>query len=439
MGHGNRIQRDYSKPFFSKRKNRSRLYFVVFMLLAIVSIPALLYWQQDTLRMEFLEAAGIAPTSTPFASERAERGEAFYRAGDIPAAAANFEIAVTQQPETVDYLYEYGVLQLEQNNNDQAVTLGDRIIELAPNDPRGYALKANALAWANPAEAIPVALTGVEESDRQFAPLHGALAVAYTSIGRYQEALQQGDLAVRIDPMDAGARRSFSYPLIYTGDYSAAINQLEQAISINPNLTGPYFELASLYRLINRDEYGTAIYERVMELDPDNWRAYLRMCQTYSAAGLFQEAETYCNEAERINTKDPEVHRTLGQLQYSRRNYEGAINSFRTCLNLEMGEPYEQLPQSFDVALDIDDLPTDETEIECLYIMGLAHYALAHCDAAWTYLTEAQQHPRAQGTTSEDIQSGLFLVSADCAGYENRSLPTAIPPTPIPPTPIGGL
>jgi tetratricopeptide (TPR) repeat protein len=163
------------------------------------------------------------------------------------------------------------------------------------------------------------------------------------------------------------------------------------------------------------------------------------MCQTYNAAGEFQKAETYCNQAEDLNPNDPEVFRTLGQLQYSRRNYEGSINSFRTCLKLEMGQSPENLPQSFDVAIDIETLESDEVEIECLYILGLAHYALAHCDAAWLYLTEAQQHPLAQGSTSDAIQEGLFLVSDACAGYSTQALPTAIPPTAIPPTPIGGL
>lgn len=423
-----KIHRNHKHNFFSQHHDFSRFNFFVFMLILIITIPAVMLWQAQSIQMATLEYFDLAPTATPFAGQRATIGEQYFRTGDLVNAEKYFSLAVKQQPDNISYMYEYGLILIELDRNDEAVSYGEKMMQLAPNDPRGYALKANAISWDDPTEAIPVAVSGTEV-DNQFAPLHGALATAYTRIGRYTEALREGDLAVRIDPYDANAHRSYSLPLIYTENYSGAIQQLEQAIAINPNFVGPYFELAALYRnpLINQPEYAVAIFNEILKIEPNNPRAYLRLCETYAAVGLFQEAETYCDSALEIDPNYASAYRMTGQLRYSRRNYEGAIEAFQKCQDLSITDPAHP--------------NYDNVEIECIYILGLAHYYLKdgeHCNLAWKWLNIALNHPEAQGLTLKNILQGLELTTLNCPGYRGRALPTAIPPTPIPPTPIGG-
>ncbi len=411
--HSMPIRRNYQKPFFSTRRSTGRLVYLLVMLSLIVGIPLVVSVYYQPIQLAALDAIGMAPTATPFASERAQEAHQFYLRGDMANAERLYALAVQQQPNNVDYLYEYGRILIELERSREAEALGVRIIELAPQDPRGYALAANALVWSDPARAIPYATSGVELGV-PFAPLNGALAIAYTNIGRYQEALQRGDLAIRQNPMDASVRRAYAFPLTWVGRWNDAIAQLEQAIAINPNITAPYFELAALYRRLNQEEMAVAIYDRLIELDPNNARAWLRKCETYAAVGLFQEAEPFCQQALTINPQYADAHRMQGQLRYSRRNYEGAIDSFNTCI--ELGGEF----------------------IECYYIRGLAHYFLGQCDQAWTVLNESLQRAKAQPVI-DSITIGLTNVTRNCAGYQGQQLPTPIPPTPIPPTPIGGV
>lgn len=454
--HNRKIDRSYNKPFFSRKPNYGRLYFIIFMLLLILSVPIVAFWQEQTIQEQVLFSLGYAPTATPFAGERAAMAQDYYRDGDMANAARFYEMAVEQQPQNINYLYEYGIVMIELDRSDEAVEIGEQIIAIDPLDPRGYALKANAIAWTNPTDAIPAALTGTEV-DFNFAPLHGALATAYTRIGRYTEALREGDLAVRLDPNDPNVRRSYSLPLIYTNNYQEAIRQLETAISINPNLVGPYFELAALYRSpsINFPEYSVRIFYEVLRLQPNNARAYLRLCETYAAAGLFQEAESFCDSALEIDPNYASAHRMRGQLRYSRRNYEGAIESFQTCLLLyaeeELGEDFIDPVEaentanydfnSFEARLDLNRIDINGLEIECIYVRGLAHYFLArgdNCRLAWEWLQRALNHPESVDSVQANILQGMSNVKRNCPGFENENLPTPLPPTAIPPTPIGG-
>jgi tetratricopeptide (TPR) repeat protein len=432
------IRRDYSQPFFSNRRKRRRWgLWIGLYVLGIAGFLFVVDSQFSALQMRALALVGQAPPPTPFASVYATNAMDIYARGNVREAARLMEQAVSQQPNNVDYLYEYGRLLLELGDDQpeyilQAIEIGERAIAANANDPRGYALRARGLDRSgDSAAAIPVAQAGLNV-DRNFAPLYAALSSAYLSIDRYDVALENAERAIELDPLDPTSRRIYSYSLVWVGRFEEAIDQLEQAIQLNPNQGGPYFELASLYRrqafqvadsVLATELYADsiALYEQVLAMQPENARAYLRLCDAYFEARENQRATDYCLEAVTINPEYAQAWASLGQTQYSRRNYEGAIESFENCVRIA----------------------GDEADIRCYYLRGLSHYYLGECDAAWTILTDSINRIRAGSADANNplllaSQEGLRLITQNCVAYVNRVLPTAVPPTAIPPTPIGG-
>jgi tetratricopeptide (TPR) repeat protein len=412
------IRRDYSQPFFGARRRRrgtGRLLFAYGLFLG--GLFVFVSTQFDRLQVTALAAVGMAPEPTPFASTLAGQGYEHYLAGDLEAAAGLFGRAHEQQPDNVDYIYEYGRLLVELDRAEEAIALADRAIQLAPGDPRGYALKSIAQVWIdNSPDAVVVGLAGLDV-DRNYAPLHAALARAYIDVGRYQQALDHGARGVELDPMSVDARRSYAVALIFVGEREEAITQLEEAVALHPNFVPTYFELALQYKGLELYELAIATYERIRILDPRNPKALLRLCETYSQIGQDGQAEGYCEDALDLDPNYPEAFRQLGMVNYRRRNYEGAIDNFQQCV------------------------ANGSDEVECWYLRGLAHYYLNQCDQAWDVLQEAL--PMAEQLAGGEnivasITEGLRLTTVSCAGYAGRTLPTLIPPTPIPPTPIGG-
>jgi tetratricopeptide (TPR) repeat protein len=432
------IRRDYSQPFFSNRRKRRHLW--RWLILYVIVLGGFLFFVDsnfNTIQYQVLDAVGMAPPPTPFASELATTAMERFLAGNLLDSADLLRQAVNQQPQNVDYLYEYGRILLELGNDvpayyEEAVDIGDRAINANANDPRGYALKTRALDLAgDPANAIPVGQAGLNV-DRNFAPLYAALSSAYRSIDRYDTALENAERAIELDPLDPASRRIYAYALVWVGRMNEAIDQLEQAVQLNPNLAGPYFELAGLYRaraaqsqdtVLATELYASsiALYEQILAMQPENARAYLRLCDAYFEARENRRASDYCQDAVDINPQYAQAWASLGQTQYSQRNYEGAIESFEQCVALA----------------------GNDADIRCFYLRGLAHYYLGQCDDAWRILSDSVERVRA---TSDDAdnpvlqasQEGLRLVTVSCPAYTSRALPTPIPPTPIPPTPIGG-
>lgn len=418
------IRRNYSEPFFSKRrkKNSGALRKIVIFALLV----GIMLWVIDTnfssIQSAALEAIGYAPEPTPFASVFATQGMEFFAAGDMRSAAAMYERAVAQQPTNVDYLYEYGRTLLELGAEDNslyetAITLGDQAINASPRDPRGYALKSRAMDMnGDSANAIPIGQQGLNV-DPNFAPLHYALADAYRSIDRYDVAIDQAERAIELDPYDPTARRVYAYALIWVGDTQGAMDQLERAVALAPNNTAPYFELAILYLNSDEPEMAIATYEQILAMQPENARAYQRLCEAYNTAGEIRRAIGYCQDSLAINDQNSTTWASYGHVQYRNRNYEGAITSFNTCIEL------------------------DGTDIRCWYLRGLAHYYLGECDDAWNVLTDAANRIGTTDTTNpvySSILSGFDLIGQSCSGFQGRGAPTALPPTALPPTPIGG-
>jgi tetratricopeptide (TPR) repeat protein len=434
------IKRDYSQSFFSDRHRRRGIW--RWLLLYVLVILGFLFFVDSnfsTLQLMALDVVGQAPPPTPFASDLATQGMDKFNAGDLDGARELFRRATLQRPDDVDYLYEYGRVLIEMGSDDEplyqdAIQAGEQAIQANPNDPRGYAIKSRAMDLSgDSANAVPVGQAGLEV-DRNFAPLYTALSSAYRDIDRYDVALTYAQKAIDLDPSDPSAHRVYALALIWVGRRPEALDQLQQAVGLNPNLAPPYFELASMYRAMalqdpngGQQDYELAIatYEQVLAMQPENAKAYQRLCDTYNEVGDHRRAQGYCEDALAINPNYADALQALGRSQYSQRNYEGAIQSFEQCVQLEAN------------------LPAADQHIVCYYLRGLAHYYLGNCQQAWDILTDSVNRIR---LTSDDPNnpvlkntvSGLQLVTENCSGFAGRALPTPIPPTAIPPTPIGG-
>lgn len=413
------IKRDSSRTFFSSRRSSgvSRQFLILFTLSTIAFLMFYLS-NIDHIRAEVLKSLSLAPQSTPLPSEFAYNGMQSFYIGELDEAIEQFQEAVRQRPDNIDYLYELGSLLMEADRFTEAMDIAEHAIQTNPDDPRGYALKSRGLMWSDSPQSIQVAIQGLDR-DPNFAPLYASQAVAYTNLGRWQEGLRMATRAREIDPNNIFVQWSYQWPATYRGDFRGAIESLEISIGLNPNLITPYFYLARLYIVANEPTMGIATYERILELDPENPRAHLRLCETYAQVeqARFDIAQQYCDRAIQLDPEYGDAYARRGVMQYARRNYEGAIDSFESCI--EFGS---QL-------------------LECRYLRGFSHYRLGNCDEAWEISNDARILSVSLGNdpTTNSIDIILDAITKNCPGYTEQVIPTAVPPTAVPPTPIGGF
>lgn len=423
------VRRDYSQPIFgSRRKKRFNWRWLLALAMILFTAAAIVYEQRNALEVMVMTALGNVPEPTAQPVELATRAMESAARGDLPQAARLFEQALAMRPDNLDFMYEYGLILVGMARYDQAIALGDEMIRLSQFDPRGYTLKARALVWdGQSSAALPVALAGMEV-DRQFSPLYAVIARAYVATGNIRAGLENGEMAVRLDPLNADARRSYAFALNNAAAYDEAIEQLEIAESIDPRNVDVKMELAGYYLWRDRDEEAINLYNSILASQPRNARAMLRLCDAYRKIGQFDVALGHCEDAADTDPSLTVAQLRYGLLLYSRREFARALPYFQRC---------------------VDNAPDN---VECLYRLGLTHYYLylgavasaenledpaardrlindasSRCDTAWDHLQDSllMAQNRSDTATLENIRLGLGLVSRDCPAYRGAAI---IPP-----------
>lgn len=416
-----RIRRDRSSLSFSDRRAGGRKWLFIAWTATMV-VLALVVWQFDTLQPQVVALLGQGAAPTVSANALANQGYEAYLRGDLETAETQLGTAAQQDPANIGVLYEYARVLLMQDKAEQGLAVAEQIIQLAPGDPRGYAVQVNALDLLDRSEeAIPIGLSALELNP-SFAPTYAYLSGAYNSLGRWASAQDMGRRAIELDPANIDARRYYAFSMMWVGRYDIAVEQLEAAVQLHPYLDFLYFELALAYSGLPSDTEQqetrnraamVAIYQTVLDMEPDNVQALVRMCETYFGLRIDDYAQAYCEDALELDPTLARAWAQVGQIYFTRRNYESAIDAFETCVNLA-GSQY----------------------IECWYLRGLAHYYLAECDEAVPILQEAMAYAEVEPIPSI-IREGLELCAITDDAYDLSIMPTPAPtPTPVP-TPIG--
>lgn len=421
------IRRDKSNLHFGRQRRRrgSRLLLVIWTVTMLLAVGVLMRF--NTVQRWVLAGVGTNATPTLDAITRAQLGERAYLAGNLETAIAHYREAALQQPDNINILFEYGRVLVYRNyagrsffyHAEEALDVAQRAVEVAPDNAQANALLCLALVTNGRAEEAISAGLNASQLAPDYAEARAFLSLAYYYAGRPSQALEAADQAVKLNPDSVDARRALALALAYVGQFNASVQQYERAIQIHPRLDVLYFELAQYYKGLNNYDAAIAAFDQVLAMEPDNVKAYVRKCETYFTMREDQMAQEACEQAIQLDPEYPEAYRQLGMVRYTRKNYEGAIESFEVCSTLQTQQG----------------VPLIDQEIQCYYVRGLAHTLLARCDEAWPVLqTALQMNP------SEHIKGLINQGLMSCVNYGDFSIdqvPTAIPPTPVPPEPIG--
>ncbi|MBN2471586.1 MAG: tetratricopeptide repeat protein [Anaerolineae bacterium] len=393
------IRRDKSHLHFG-RQRRGPSRGLIVLLALVLAAGGLAIWQSDRILGEVQTLLGEPPTPTLTAATLAREAYNHYVNGDLAEAEAGYANALALEPDNADMLAEYTHILMLQNKGEEGLDAADRLVELAPGDPRGKALRVLGLYQQDRLdEALSYGL-GVLEMHPTYAQTYAYLAWVYADLGRWMQAVEIGERGVELDPDSVDTFRAYAYALTWIGARDDAAKALERAIELHPTLDFLYFEIAEKYRALENVPAAIEAYEQVLAIRPTNTRALLRLCETYFNLREDTRAQEYCEQALAINPAYAEAWRQVGLVYYQQSEYQRAVDAFENCV--EHGSD----------------------SIYCLYVRGLAYYYLDRCDLAVPILQESMaltQSDRILGF----IREGLRLCDADPNLYD--ILPTEAP------------
>ncbi len=104
------------------------------------------------------------------------------------------------------------------------------------------------------------------------------------------------------------------------GQYEQAVEAYHQAIQINPDATGPFYNLGLAYKHLKQNERAAAAFEGALRLEPDNMNIRLNLGNVYNRMERWGKAIDHLNRVVHRTQDNAEAHGNLGwaYLNYSK-------------------------------------------------------------------------------------------------------------------------
>ena len=189
--------------------------------------------------------------------------------------------------------------------------------------------------------------------------------------GNYQRAIQSFKSAAALSPGSDNAFNAYDYiaqAYVKLEDTDSAIKTYQQAIAAFAGTTDDTFHVAlgDLYLQKGNTDDAIDIYEKAINLDPNNSKSRYSLGESYLSAGNLDKAYEQFSEVVRISSKDPAGYYGLGEVARAEGDLSEAILKFKKAisLNKDFELAYRDLGYAYADQGDIDKAKEQLTILE---------------------------------------------------------------------------
>lgn len=169
------------------------------------------------------------------------------------------------------------------------------------------------------------------------------LGSAYASKGKYNLAIQNLEQAIRVNPKDALAHNNLGNVYVSASqyDYQQAITQYEKAIRLKPDFGDAYYNQARVY--LKQEEYALALkyFDKALKLQPNLANAYIGRADVFFNDKDYVNAENYNKAVKEYSTaisiapENAQLYLIRGIAYQANKDYELAIKDFQQVISLK--------------------------------------------------------------------------------------------------------
>jgi TolB-like protein/Flp pilus assembly protein TadD len=198
--------------------------------------------------------------------------------------------------------------------NIQARKLAEEAVALDPEYPSAYALLGQTHVWdvllglsKSPRKSLQESVKLRQKAlaiDESHLSASTGLSYAYAMQRQHDKSLAQAERAVALNPGMGLPNAMLGTALFRVGRYEEAIQSLEKAIRLDPK--GPswsFIYLGEAYCFAGRYQEAIAVLKRAIGRAPDSWIIRAALTAIYSMAGREEEAGAQAAEILRLHPK----------------------------------------------------------------------------------------------------------------------------------------
>jgi tetratricopeptide (TPR) repeat protein len=170
---------------------------------------------------------------------------------------------------------------------------------------------------------------------------HYSLGVAYTELGRFDDAVREGELALQYDQTRGYARRSLmihnklGYDLANLGRLPEAVAHYEAALREKPDYAVAHLNLARALVQLDRRPEAIGHFQEAIRLGAGGADAEAALAEALLHEGRFADAVEHCQAVVRLTPKSAPVHNNLAYALLSAGRATDAAAAYREAVRLD--------------------------------------------------------------------------------------------------------
>jgi protein O-mannosyl-transferase len=221
------------------------------------------------------------------------------------------------------------------------------------------------------------------------------LGNALAAQGRFDEAVDQFQRALRIDPNDPDAVYNLGNAWARQGNFEAAGKQLQQALQINSNNAMAAYDLGNVRARQGRFNEAMDQFQRALKIDPGLAKAHYNLGSLLTQQGKLDEAIAHFRQVMRLAPEDGRPPYHLGQIFSRQGKLDEAIRHYRLALRIDPASVKARYYLAVSLAEQGDFQGAGKEFQESLRIepnLAEAHHGLARALSAQGKKEEAVRH-----------------------------------------------
>jgi len=253
----------------------------------------------------FLILMGIwAPAWAQVADDPCQEGKDLYRQGDFPAARLALEKCLKDSGDQVEVLLPLTVMAIQEKRFDDAVSLGDRAVKVAPQDPEARYWYGRALLRKGRVEDA----RSQWEQGMQISTTHKGILEGLARL-----SLQEGKPAQAYNLLEQIRRQGVDEPWLHRllsdlaagkGMWSKALEHLQAAMAKEGESKEDLMTASQLSIMAGDTDGGVDFGRRAVDLKADR-ASYGALGEAYFAAEEMDSALVYLQQAVAGEDPDP--------------------------------------------------------------------------------------------------------------------------------------
>lgn len=174
--------------------------------------------------------------------------------------------------------------------------------------------------------------------------------IAYDKSGNYQQALNDYNAAIKINPFHEKSYLNRGGLYANLGDLQSAILDYNKAEGLNPRNAVVYYNRGNAFRRLGNNQLAIKDYDKAIEVDPQYVDAYYNRGNAYSSLGDFRRAIRDFDRAIELNTGLMGAYSNRGIAYNGLGDYRKAISDLDQAirLNPKSAEAYNSRGLSYE-------------------------------------------------------------------------------------------